>query len=401
MHVRVKDGIYSVGAVDWNLRDFHDYETLRGSSYNVYLVQDEKTALIDTVKAPFTGELLRNLSELTSPGDIDYVVVNHAEPDHSGGLPEVMATCPQATVVCDEKCVGTLSTYYDTAGWNFHIVATGDTLALGARSLTFLEIPMVHWPESMVTYIPEDKLLFSNDAFGQHYAASARFDDEVPLDVLMAEAKTYYANIVMPYGKQVVKTLEKAAELDIEVIAPAHGIIWRAHLGEILSAYSDWAVCRPAPKVLVIYDTMWKSTEKMAQAILDGATRPGVEAKLFWVRATTATVLATEVLDAATIAFGSPTLNHTLMPKAASVLTYLKGLAPQGKAGLAFGSYGWGKQGPGDVQGYLEDMKFEVLRDPIVAQYNPTAEVLDECRAAGEMLADRAEELASAAAQQE
>jgi len=397
MHVQVKDGIHWVGAVDWNVRDFHGYETRHGSSYNAYLVQDQKTALIDTVKAPFTADLLGNLSELTDLGDLDYVVVNHAEVDHSGALAAVVAACPQASIVVTEKTRDILSLYNDTTGWNFEMVSSGDALSLGERSLLFAETPMVHWPDSGVAYMPEEKLLFSSDAFGQHYASSARFDDEVPLAVLMAEAKTYYANIVMPYGKRVVKTLQQASELDIETIAPGHGIIWRTHLGEIVSSYSHWAVCRPAPKVLIIYDTMWKSTEKMAQAILEGASRPGVQAKRFWVRATSRTVLATEVLDAATCAFGSPTLNGALMPEAASLLTYLKGLAPQGKAGLAFGSYGWGKQGPNDVQGYLEDMKLDVLREPIVAQYNPTAEVLDECRAAGEMLADKAEELAAAA----
>ena len=379
------------------MRDFHGYQTLRGSTYNAYLIRDQETALVDTVRAPFAQDLLGNIAELTDLSGLDYVIANHAEPDHSGALPALMHACPQATVVCDAKCVDTLGRYYDTGGWRFHVVATGDTLELGARTLSFLEVPMVHWPESMLTYCPQEKLLLSSDAFGQHYASSGRFDDEEPLEVVMAEAKTYYANIVMLYGKPIAKALEAASQLDIEMIAPGHGVIWRSHLDSILSAYSDWVVCRPRPKVLVIYDTMWHSTEKMAHAVVEGATRPGVEAKLLDIGATGRTVLATEVLDAAVVAFGSPTLNKTLMPDAAAVLTYLKGLAPTGKAGFAFGSYGWAPAGPREVETYLREMKFDILREPLTAQYRPTPEVLAECRAAGQMLADKAQELAQAA----
>jgi flavorubredoxin len=397
MYTKVKEDLHWVGVVDWNVRDFHDYETLRGSTYNAYLICDEKTALVDTVKAPFAGKLMENLSELADPASLDYVIANHAELDHSGALAAVMAQCPQATIVATEKTRDLLGMYGDISGWSFQIVGTGDTLSLGKRTLSFLETPMAHWPDSSVTYVAEDRLLLSNDAFGQHYASSGRFDDEVPLDVLMAEARTYYANILMPYGKQVARALEAAAQLDIETIAPSHGVIWRTHPGEIVSAYADWAAYRPAAKVLVIYDSMWQSTDAMAQAILEGATRPGVAAKLLNIRATSRTVIATEALDAAAIAFGSPTLNKTLMPEMAAVLTYLKGLGPAGKAGFAFGSYGWAPGGPKDVEGYLQDMKFEVLREPLTAQYRPTPEVLTECRAAGELLADRAEELATAA----
>lgn len=387
------DNVDWVGYVDWNVRDFHGYVTDRGSTYNSYLVRDEKLAVIDTVKARHGAQFLAHISELADPAKLDYVVVQHAEPDHSGSLPRLMKVCPQATVVTNKRCQETLSSYYDTTGWTFRLVGSGDTLELGRRSLAFVETPMVHWPDSMVSYMPQEKILFSQDAFGQHYASTGRFDDEVSLEEAMAEAKTYYANIIMWAGKPIARALEAVRGLDIGLIAPAHGIMWRTCIGDIVGAYQDWVRCCPRPKVLVIYDTMWESTAKMAEAIVEGATRPGVEAKLFFVRATNPTILATEVLDAAAVAFGSSTLNGTLLPAAAQVLAYYRGLRPTGKAGLAFGSYGWSRGGAKAVHEALAETKFEMLREPLEALYAPTPEVLAECREAGRMLADRALEL--------
>jgi flavorubredoxin len=308
-----------------------------------------------------------------------------------------MAACEKAELVCDERCREVLARHYDTSGWKFKVVADGEELLLGRRTLKFIETPMVHWPESMATYVPQEKLLFSMDGFGQHLAASNRFDDENPLDVIMAEAKSYYANILMLYGSPIGRTLEKAAGLDIEMIAPSHGVIWRKNLGAIISAYQRWIVQRPAAKVLVVYDSMWQSTAMMAQAIMEGASGEGVEAKLMHIRSTGNTRIVTEVLDAAAIAFGSPTLNGTMMPQVAATLTYLKGLKPAGKAGFVFGSYGWAKGAGKDMGEYLAAMKFDVLREPLLSQNVPGEEVLDECRAAGKMLAGKARELASAA----
>jgi len=269
-------------------------------------------------------------------------------------------------------------------------VATGDTISLGRRTLRFIETPMVHWPESMFTYVPEEKLLFSMDAFGQHYASAERFDDESPMETVMDEAKTYYANIIMPYGKSVKACLERIKELDVEMIAPSHGIIWRRHADGILAAYRQWMECTPEPKVLIVYDSMWENTGAMAQAILEGATRPGVQVKLIHLRRSNLTRLATEVLDAAAIAFGSPTLNHNMMPAAAAALCYLEGLKPRGKCGFAFGSYGWGRGGAENVDQRLRDIGWEILREPIWAKYRPTTEVLDQCRQAGKILAEKA-----------
>ena len=390
MNTTLRNGIDWVGYVDWTIRDFHSYVTNRGTTYNAYLVRDEKTALIDTVKAPFANHLLRQVAALTNLAEIDYVVCNHAEPDHSGALPQVMAAMPQATLVCSKKCKDVLGAYYDTSGWKMQTVSTGDTIALGKCTLHFIETPMVHWPESMFTYVPEEKLLFSMDAFGQHYASAHRFDDEVNMCEVMEEAKKYYASIVMLYGKQISKVLTAAAGLEIEMIAPSHGIIWRSHVSDIVSAYKEWVTCKPKPKVLVIYDSMWNSTKRMAEAIVEGASIEGVEAKLIFVRAIGLADVATEVLDAAAIAFGSATLNMGMMPMMGAVLTYLKGLRPTGKAGFAFGSYGWGKGGAEAIDEYLKTMNFEILCEPLKCKWRPGNEALAECRAVGKVLGEKA-----------
>ena len=398
MHVAVKENIDWVGYVDYTSRDFHGYQTQRGSTYNAYLIRDQKTALVDTVKGPFVDRLLANVRELADLSQVNYLVCNHAEPDHSGGFPAVLEACPNAEVVCDAKCRETLGRHYDTAGWRFRLVQEGEILSLGKRTLAFVETPMVHWPESMITYVPEEKLLLSNDAFGQHLATSQRFDDQVPLHVIMEEAKIYFANIVMLYGQPIARAMEKAAALPIEMIAPSHGVIWRKHLGTILSAYKDWVALKPAAKVVILYDTMWHSTERMAQAIADGATRAGVEVVVLNLRVDHITRVATEVLDAACLAVGSPTLNGGLMPQVAAALTYLKGLKPHGKAALAFGAYGWSKGAAREIEEYFAAMKLRVLREAIQSNYVPSAETLQECRQAGKLLADTAVEMARAGA---
>ncbi len=393
MNRKIVDGVHWVGCADWNIRDFHGYVTDRGSSYNAYLILDREPTLVDTVKAPFAADLLRNISGLVNPADIRWVVCNHAEPDHAGALSPVMEACPNATLVCDAKCKDVLSIYHDASKWKFKVVKTGDSLPLGKRALEFIETPMAHWPESMATWIPQDRLLFSMDAFGQHYATSGRFDDEAQDTVLYFEAKTYVANILMLYAGPVTKAVAAVRQLDPAIIAPSHGVVWRSHVGRILDLYDAWAVCKPVRKVVVMYDTMWKSTEMMAEAIVEGAIAeggPAVEVKLCHVRATTGTRLATEMLDAAAFAAGSPTLNGTLMPAVADALTYLKGLRPAHKAGFAFGSYGWGRGGPEEVEQYLQAMKVELLRPVMKFPYKPSAPALEECREAGRLLARHA-----------
>jgi flavorubredoxin len=391
MQTELKPNIHWVGHVDWTVRNFHGYLTERGSTYNSYLVMDDRPALIDTVKGPYAGGLSERVRARVDPAKLAYVVCNHAEPDHSGGLSEVLRAFPNAELVCDAKCRDALTRHYNAGAWPFKVVADGETLPLGRHTLQFVETPMVHWPESMFTFVPEAKLLFSMDAFGQHLASAHRFDDGEPLETILAEAKTYYANIVMLYGNPIARALNRAAGLDIDMIAPSHGLIWRTHLSAIVAAYRRWVAGAVEPKVLVLYDTMWSSTERMAAAIVEGVLEnEHASARLYNVRDTHLTTLATETLDAAAMAVGSPTLNTTLMPEVAKVLTYLKGLKPAPKAALAFGSYGWSKGGAHDVETYLDAMKFDKIREPIQAQFAPGEAVLEECRGAGRDLARRA-----------
>ena len=394
MSTSLCEGVSWVGAVDWTIRDFHGYETERGSSYNAYLIEDKQPTLIDVVKAPFTDLLLSNISALIRLDSVRWVVCNHAEPDHASALPDVMAALPNAALVCTEKCRRTLDAYYDMGNWNLHIIKPGDTLNIGARTLAFIQTPMAHWPESMFTYSPQDKVLFSMDAFGQHYAASERFDDETDLCQMLQEAKTYYANILLPYGEPVVRAMTSALKCDIDMIAPSHGLIWRSHIHKLLEAYKAWAAGIVNPRALIVYDSMWGSTARMAQAVYEGVVDGGAQAQLHHVRQSGLTRIAAEALDAASIAVGSPTLNGGPMPMAAAALTYLQGLKPPCKAALAFGSYGWMKGGAEAAQAMFESLNWHVVREPIRAQYRPSEQILTECREAGRILAGKAIEAA-------
>ena len=389
MKTELKPGINWVGYLDWNVRDFHSYDTQRGATYNAYLVRDEKTALIDAVKGPYVDHLLRNIREKTTLENVDYVVCNHSELDHAGGLPEVLRHLPNATLLCNAKCKEVLASFFDIANWKIQVVASGENISLGNRSLTFINTPMVHWPESMFTYVPEEKLLFSMDAFGQHLASTARFDDEWSLENLLWEAKTYYANIVTPYGKQVIKTLEAATTIPIDMIAPSHGLIWRKHIVDILAAYGDWAAGRFQKKMLVLYDTMWESTQIMAEEILRAAeeVQPDIDVHLMHVRKTSLTRIATEMLDAPVVAIGTSTLNTQMMPQVAAVMTYIKGLKFREKSTFAFGSSGWGIGGPELVHKCLDELKWNVIAEPIRAKNRPTPEILHRCRDAAKQLA--------------
>lgn len=387
--IEIAPNIYWVGSIDWNVREFHGYSTHRGTSYNAYLIVDEKVALIDTVKEHFGEDMLAKIAERIDPAKIDYIVSNHTEPDHSGEIARVLEHAPHATVVANQKGHQGLQCYYPE-DWNYQVVKTGDTISLGQYTLQFINTPMLHWPDSMFTYIPEQKILFSMDAFGQHYATSQRFDDEVPYDELMMEAKTYYANIIMHLGNVVSRTLREAAELDIDMILTSHGISWRKHIPEILAAYKDWATFKARPKILVIYDSMWHSTEIMAQTITSAATQEGVEVKMWLLTVNDLTDLAREMLDTAAIAVGSPTLNNNLMPTVAGFLTYIKGLRPKNKSAVVFGSYGWSGEGVPQAKEFLKQTGFELIGESIRCRYRPDEDTLAQCRQAGRELAKKA-----------
>ena len=351
MNTELVKQVHWVGFVDWPVRDFHGYQTKRGSSYNAYLVQGaEKVALIDTVKAPYAEYLKQNVAAHCPLSKIDYLVCNHAEPDHSGSFPAMVAACPQAEVVCNAKCKDALSRHYDTTGWKFRVVKEGETLDLGGRTLQFFDTVMCHWPESMVTYLVEEELLFSMDIFGQHYATYCRFDDEANMAEVMQEAKTYYANIVLLYAKPVAAAAKKLLGLKLKMVAPSHGVIWRSHFQQILDAYLAWHISKPTRKVIVFYSTMWQSTRQMAEAVVRGANEFDVQVKLFDLKAVGDTELITELMDCAAFACGTPTLNQSLMPRMAAALTYIRGLKPAGKKAFSFGSFGWASKGAEEAQ---------------------------------------------------
>ncbi len=392
--VELTKGVYWVGAIDWNGRDFHGFTTPGGTTYNSYLVVGEKTALIDTVKAPFAGEMLRRISQIIDPSKLDYIVVNHMEPDHSGSLAELKKQT-NAKILITKRGVDILNGYFRDEGsekWDFETVQTGDQLDLGSKTLIFLEAPMLHWPDSMETFLKEDRILFSNDGFGQHIATSKRYDFEVG-DVI-PEAAEYYANILMPFHMPLLSYFRVLEELEIEPlqIAPSHGIIWKQDLKKILEAYRAWANGEVKEKVLVIYDTMWGSTEIMANEIAETVLAEGVEVKLLNLRKNTRSHIMKEMLDAAVFAVGSPTLNNGLFPTVGDFLIYLKGLRPQKKKALAFGSYGWGGGAVKIVEQELKNAGIEVLEPGLQVKYRPYEKELERCRKLGEQLAAAAKE---------
>lgn len=369
MVCEVKKGVYWVGAVDEKLRNFHGYLTQRGTTYNAYLIVDEKVVLIDTVKAPFYEEMMQRVSEIIDPAKIDIIVSNHVEMDHSGGLPMFLAKYPDVEIYCSEQGAKGLKKHYKQE-WNFRTVKSGDSLKIGRRELQFLCTPMVHWPDNMVTYCPEDKILFSNDSFGQHLASLERFDDEYDKEKLMHEAKKYYANIVMPYGMMVQRELAAAANFSIETICPSHGLIWRKYLGEIIDQYTSWAAHQTTEKAVIVYDTMWGSTKKIAEKIAAEFAAKNIKALLFDLQEIHISDIMTEVLDAKYICVGSPTLNNNILPTVAAFLTYLKGLEPKKRIGQAFGSYGWSGQSIGQIEEVLKKLSFELLPQ-IKVEYIP------------------------------
>ncbi len=389
--IELTSGVYWVGVVDWNLRDFHGYTTPRGGTYNAYLIVDEKIALVDTVKQSFADELIEHIKEIIDPAKIDYVVSNHVEMDHSGSLPEIMKIARNAQVIATEKGKEGLFRYY-RANWNFRTVKTGDELKLGKKTLFFITAAMLHWPDSMFTYLKEDKILLSNDGFGQHLASSFRFDEDVcsllgyECDTVMDEAAKYYANILMPFGELILKKIEELQKLGIEIkmIAPSHGMIW-TNPGKIIDAYLKWANGVSKQKVLVIYDTMWNSTEIMANEILRGVADSDVEVMLFHLRKNEWSEIVKEVLEARAVIIGSPTLNNGMFPTVGGFLTYLMGLRPKNKLWATFGSYGWAG---GAVKGINEKLKsagYETV-ESLEVNFRPDEADLAKCYALGQKI---------------
>lgn len=377
--VKVKEGIYWVGAIDWNIRNFHGYQTGRGTTYGAYLILDEKITLIDSVKPGFEEEMFSRIAEIVPPSDIDVIISSHVEMDHSGGLPAVRKLCPNAVIYTSgEAGIRGLTAHYGEGG--YQPVKGGDSIKIGKRTLTFVSTPMLHWPDNMVTYCPEEKILFSNDAFGQHLATTERFDDETDLSIAIEEAQKYYANIIMCYGKQAQKAWEVVKGLDLDMIAPSHGVIWRSHIFKILEAYGTWSGSNPESGALVVYDSMWHSTEKMAAVIADAFGSCGMPARMYDLKYNHPSSIMPDVLTSKYIAVGSPTLNNQMMPGVAGFLCYLKGLSPGGREAFAFGSYGWSGQSVGFIEKELQECGFHLAMDGIKIRYIPSKEQLRELR---------------------
>ncbi len=389
VNVTLKEGVNWVGVVDWNIRDFHGYVTSRGTTYNSYLITDQKTALIDTVKHTFANELIEHITKLVSLDKIDYIIVNHVEMDHSSSLPTIAKLAKNAKIIASQRGKEALIEHYGTEFNKVETVKTGDELKLGAKTLRFVEAPMLHWPDSMFTYIVEDKILMPNDAFGQHLASSCRFDDEVDEHVLMEEAAIYYANILMPLAPLITRKIQEIVQMGIpiEMIAPSHGVIWRKDPTKIINAYLNWSAGKSKQKAVIVYDTMWGSTDKMAKAMAEGLISQDIEVKFMKLRASNFTETVTEILDAKAVLVGSPTLNNQMFTTIGAFLTYITGLKPKGKLWSFFGSYGWGG---GAVRGMVEMAKkagFAVVEPSLEVKYVPDAEDLKRCFEVGQQLA--------------
>ncbi len=383
--VEIKPNIFWVGGIDWDIRNFHGYSTQRGTTYNAYLIMDERITLVDTVKHYLFDEMISRISDVVKPKKIENIVSNHVEMDHSGSLPKLLEIIPDATVITSTRGEKGLRRHFKKE-WNFKVAQSGDALNIGNRKLHFVHIPMVHWPDSMVTYSPNDKLLLPNDAFGQHIASSERFDDELDWGILREEAAKYYANIVMPFGDQVKKALDSIKPLDIDMIAPSHGVIWRSNISKIVKEYSKWANYESDKKALIVYDSMWGTTEQMAYEIAEGLAASGINIKIRNLKTNHISDIITDVLDSKMILLGSPTLNNGFLPTMGGFLTYLKGLRPKKKIGFVFGSYGWGGQAVGEIEKIISELSWDMPYGSINLNYIPDNQEMLNLRNIGNKL---------------
>ncbi len=396
--VEVKNNIFLVGAVDWAIRDFHGYETPRGTSYNNYLILDEEPTLVDTVKHDFGDIMLKNIRGLIDPAAIRHVVINHIENDHVTSIDRIMAAAPAATIYITERGKKGLARFFDLSGWRIKTVKTGDELKIGKKTILFVETPMLHWPDSMVSYVEGDGVLFSQDAFGQHIASSAHFDDEFVASASLAELDDavidYYANILMPFGALIKAKIAELTKmkLELQVIAPDHGIIWRHGPERIVQMYLDMAEGKARQSVAVIYDTMWQSTEYMTQAIVRGIRDAGMECKAIKLRATPMSVAVKEFWKARGALIGSPTLNNIPFPTTTQFLTYLRGLRAKNRIVGAYGSFGWSGGAVREIYETIKQMGLEVYEPGVEVMYRPSLEDEQRCYEFGAAFAEKVRE---------
>ncbi|HRW94984.1 MAG TPA: anaerobic nitric oxide reductase flavorubredoxin [Bacteroidales bacterium] len=393
MKTKVKNNVYWVGKVDWELRKFHgnEYSTHKGSSYNSYLIQEEKTVLIDTVWKPFAKEFVQNLQKEVDLTKIDYIIANHAEVDHSGALPELMRLIPDTPIYCTANGVKSLTGHYHQ-NWNFRTVKTGDSLDIGnGKKLVFVEMRMLHWPDSMASYLTGDNILFSNDAFGQHLATEHLYNDLVDQEELFHECIKYYANILTPFSALADKKIQEvlALNLPIDIIATSHGVIWRDNPTQIVEKYIAWSRQYKENQITILYDTMWDGTKRMAEAIAAGIKKADdkVTVKLYNISKTDKNDMITEVFKSKTILVGSPTICKGISSSTAGLLEEIEGLGFKGKKAAAFGSYGWSGESTARLTAWLQKAGFEMINEGIKSLWNPTDDQIKTCIAFGENIA--------------
>ncbi len=386
----IAKGVYWVGVTDWGLRRFHGQELSvhRGTTYNSYIIKDEKTVLVDTVWGVHADEFLAKVRAVVDPATIDYVVVNHCEPDHSGSLPAIMRLCPKATVITSRGGATSVPGHYH-ADWTMKAVKTGDRISIGARELIFIEAPLLHWPDSMFTYLTGSNILMSNDAFGQHYASAFRFNDLVDQKELYEEALKYYANILTPYSDRVLKKIDEvvALNLPVEMIATSHGVLWRKDPLQIVMKYREWAQQKAEPRAVIVYGTMWNATERMAKAIGEGLAAEGVENKIFNAALTDVNDLMVEVFRSRLVVLGSCTHNNGILPTLTPALEELRGLRFKNKIGAAFGSYGWSGEGLKMLEEHLGACQIPLARKGLNIKWQPGSDELRQCVEFGRELA--------------
>ncbi|MHA1106639.1 MAG: anaerobic nitric oxide reductase flavorubredoxin [Promethearchaeota archaeon] len=394
MSFKVKNNVYWVGKVDWELQKFHgdEYSTDRGSTYNSYLIKEEKIVLIDTVWKPFSKEFVENLSKEVDLNKIDYVITNHAESDHSGALPELMEKIPETPIYCTANGVKSIKGHYHK-DWNFQVVKTGDTLDIGnGKQLIFVEMKMLHWPDSMACYLTGDNILFSNDAFGQHYATEYMYNDLVDQDELFAECIKYYANILTPFSMFVDKKIKEVLDLKIpiDIIATSHGVIWRDNPTQIVEKYLAWANDYQENQITILYGTMWDGTKRMAEAITKGIREidKKVNVKLYNIAKTDKNDLITEIFKSRIILVGSPTIGGGVLSGVAEILEMIKEMRFKNKKAASFGCYGWSGESIKIIKEHLEKSGFSVINEGIRALWNPDDESIGKCVEFGREIAN-------------
>ena len=380
--LEIKKDVYFVGVIDWKRRHFHGhtYATRTGTTYNSYLIVDDKITLVDTVLETFAGEMIEKISQIVSPEKIDHIIINHGETDHTGALPKLLELCPKAKVFGTKKCKETLERHYRRE-FNFNIVKTGDNLELGKKRITFIEAAMLHWPDTMFSYLADEGILFSNDVFGQHYASSERFDDEVKEAILIDEAAKYYANIMWPYASVMLRKIEEVLNMDIplDMIAPSHGIIWRNDPMKAVEAHLSWSRNETKRKVVVVYETMYGATEEMARKIVEGLQDSNVTVKLYNINNSDRTEIIKEMLDARGYIIGSSTHDNNLLPGIAGFLEFFKGIKPKGRLFSAFGSYGWSGGAVKAIEDIFKEMRIDPTLSGISIKYFPNEKDLERC----------------------